>query len=119
MAFGPAKQCLRPWHAKPRKANQSVAEVEARGVTLLFIRDYPGAAELAYDFRCSTAELYGPRATETHSDVKGRYIYRPIERYGRTYFGRADVPLEKVADVHDLLVAGPPGTVEIGRGSML
>lgn len=39
-----------------------ITKAEAQGVTRAFVRDYPGALELAYKFREDAAELYGPRA---------------------------------------------------------
>jgi len=81
-----------------------MTKAEAQGVTRLFIRDYPGALELAYKFRDNTAELYGPRAAEVPGDMKGGYIPKPTEHNGRTYRGRVDVPLENMTDARDLLV---------------
>ena len=77
---------------------------EAQGVARLFIRDYPGALELAYNFRDNTAELYGPRAGEVPPDMKGGYIPQQTAHAGRTYRGRVEVPLENMTDVRDLLV---------------
>ena len=35
-----------------------INQAEAQAVTLAFVRDYPGALELAYRFRENTGELY-------------------------------------------------------------
>jgi putative DNA primase/helicase len=47
-----------------------ITKAEAQGVTRAFVRDYPGALELAYKFREDAAELYGPRAAEVPADMK-------------------------------------------------
>lgn len=77
---------------------------EAQGVTRLFIKDYPGALELAYKFRDNTVELYGARAGEVPSNMKGGYISTVTEHAGRTYRGRVEVPLENMNNARDLLV---------------
>ena len=51
-----------------------ITKAEAQGVTRAFVRDYPGALELAYKFREDAAELYGPRAAEVPADMKGGYV---------------------------------------------
>jgi antirestriction protein ArdC/phage/plasmid primase-like uncharacterized protein len=77
---------------------------EAQGVARLFIRDYPGALELAYKFRDNTTELYGPRAGEVPPGMKGGYIPKETAHAGRTYRGRVEVPLENMTDARDLLL---------------
>ncbi|EJU9617961.1 TPA: zincin-like metallopeptidase domain-containing protein [Pseudomonas aeruginosa] len=77
---------------------------EAQGVTRLFIRDYPGAVELAYKFREDTQGLYGDLAGAVPASMKGGYVPRPTEHSGRTYRGRIDVPLENMTDARDLLL---------------
>ena len=77
---------------------------EAQGVARLFIRDYPGALELAYKFRDNTAELYGHRAAEVPQDMKGGYIPKETAHAGRTYRGRVEVPLENMTDARDMLL---------------
>ncbi len=81
-----------------------MTKAEAQGVTRLFVRDYPGALELAYRFREDTAGLYGDRAAEVPGGMKGGYIPKPTEHNGRTYRGRIDVPLENMTDARDLLL---------------
>jgi hypothetical protein len=82
----------------------ALTKEEAQGVTRLFIKDYPGALELAYKFRDNTAELYGPRAAEVPSNMKGGYISKETEHAGRTYRGRVEVPLQNMSNARDLLV---------------
>jgi hypothetical protein len=77
---------------------------EAHGVARLFIRDYPGALELAYKFRENTTELYGSRASEVPQSMKGGYIPKETTYAGRTYLGRVEVPLENMEDARDLLL---------------
>lgn len=77
---------------------------EAQGVARLFIRDYPGALELAYRFRDTTTELYGPRAGEVPQGMKGGYVPKETPHAGRTYRGRVEVPLENMTDARDLLL---------------
>ena len=77
---------------------------EAQGVARLFIRDYPGALELAYKFREDAAELYGPRAAEVPADMKGGYVPKETLHAGRAYRGRVDVPLQNVESAGDLLM---------------
>jgi putative DNA primase/helicase len=82
----------------------SLTKDEAQGVARLFIRDYPGALELAYKFRENTAELYGPRAGEVPQGMKGGYIPKETAHAGRMYRGRVEVPLENMTDARDLLL---------------
>lgn len=77
---------------------------EAQRVTRLFIRDYPGALELAYRFRDTTTELYGPRAGEVPQGMKGGYISMETPHADRMYRGRMEVPLENMRDALDLLL---------------
>ena len=81
-----------------------MTKAEAQEVTRAFVRDYPGALELAYKFRDSTAELYGPRASELPEDMKGGYVSKRTEHNGRMYRGQVHVPLGNVNDAGDLLV---------------
>jgi putative DNA primase/helicase len=73
-----------------------ITKAEAQGVTRAFVRDYPGALELAYKFREDAAELYGPRAAEVPADMKGGYVPKETLHAGRAYRGRVDVPLQNV-----------------------
>ena len=83
----------------------AITKAEAEGVARLFLRDYPGALELAYKFRDNTAQLYGPRAVEVPQDMKGGYVPKETTAAnGRTYRGRVDVPLDNVQDARDLLI---------------
>ncbi|AHF05600.1 hypothetical protein MARPU_13140 [Marichromatium purpuratum 984] len=68
-----------------------LTKAEAQGVTWAFVRDYPGALELVYKFRESTAELYGPRAAEVPKDMMGGYISKPTEHNGHMYRGQVHV----------------------------
>ena len=67
-----------------------ITKAEAQGVTRAFVRDYPGALELAYKFREDAAELYGPRAAEVPADMKGGYVPKETLHAGRAYRGRVD-----------------------------
>lgn len=80
-----------------------ITKAEAQGVTRAFVRDYPGALELAYKFREDAAELYGPRAAEVPADMKGGYVPKETLHAGRAYRGRVDVPLQNVESASDLL----------------
>lgn len=81
-----------------------ITKAEAQEVTRAFVRDYPGALELAYKFREDAAELYGPRAAEVPQDMKGGYVPKETQHAGRAYRGRVDVPLANVEDAGDLLL---------------
>ena len=81
-----------------------ITKAEAQGVTRAFVRDYPGALELAYKFREDAAELYGLRAAEVPADMKGGYVPKETLHAGRAYRGRVDVPLQNVESVGDLLM---------------
>ena len=81
-----------------------ITKAEAQGVTRAFVRDYPGALELAYKFREDAAELYGPRAAEVPADMKGGYVPKETMHAGRAYRGRVDVPLQNVESAGDLLM---------------
>ena len=81
-----------------------ITKAEAQGVTRAFVRDYPGALELAYKFREDAAELYGPRAAEVPADMKGGYVPKETLHAGRAYRGRVDVPLQNVESAGDLLM---------------
>ena len=81
-----------------------ITKAEAQEVTRAFVRDYPGALELAYKFREDAAELYGPRAAEVPQDMKGGYVPKETQHAGRAYRGRVDVPLANVEDASDLLL---------------
>ena len=69
-----------------------IMKAEAHEVTRAFVRDYPGALELAYKFREDTSELYGPRAAEVPADMKGGYVPKETIHAGRTYRGRVTFP---------------------------
>ena len=62
-----------------------INQAEAQAVTLAFVRDYPGALELAYRFRDNTGELYGHRAAEVPADLKGGYVPKETIHNGRAY----------------------------------
>ncbi|EOV4287847.1 zincin-like metallopeptidase domain-containing protein [Escherichia coli] len=81
-----------------------IMKAEAHEVTRAFVRDYPGALELAYKFREDTGELYGPRAAEVPADMKGGYVPKETIHAGRTYRGRVDVPLQNVESAGDLML---------------
>ncbi|HDS1573321.1 TPA: DUF1738 domain-containing protein [Stenotrophomonas maltophilia] len=81
-----------------------INQAEAQAVTLAFVRDYPGALELAYRFRENTGELYGPRAAEVPADLKGGYVPKETIHNGRAYRGRVDVPLANMDDAADLVL---------------
>ena len=81
-----------------------VTKAEAQSVARAFVRDYPGALELAYKFRKDTAELYGPQAAEVPADMKGGYLSKETMHAGRAYRGRVDVPLQKIESAGDLLM---------------
>lgn len=81
-----------------------ITKAEAQGVTRAFVRDYPGALELAYRFREDAAELYGPRAAEVPADMKGGYVPKETMHADRAYCGRVDVPLQNVKSAGDLLM---------------
>ena len=89
-----------------------ITKAEAQGVTRAFVRDYPGALELAYKFREDAAELYGPRAAEVPPDMKGGYVPKETMYAGRACRGRVDVPLE---NVRDLLIPADQRTIQKGR----
>jgi antirestriction protein ArdC len=77
---------------------------EAQDLTRRFLRDYPGALELAYRFRQNTAELYGSRSSDVPEGMKAGYISKETQYNGRMYRGRVDVPLDNINDSRDLLV---------------
>jgi len=81
-----------------------INQAEAQAVTLAFVRDYPGALELAYRFRDNTGELYGHRAAEVPADLKGGYVPKETIHNGRAYRGRVDVPLANMDDAADLVL---------------
>lgn len=81
-----------------------ITKAEAQGVTRAFVRDYPGALELAYKLREDVAELYGPRVAEVPADMKGGYVPKETMHAGRAYRGRVDVPLQNVESAGDLLM---------------
>jgi len=81
-----------------------ITKAEAQWVTRAFVRDYPGALELAYKFREDAAELYGERAAEVPADMKGGYVPKETMHAGRAYRGRVDVPLQNVESAGDLLM---------------
>ena len=82
----------------------ALTKEEAQGVARLFIRDYPSALELAYKFRDTTTELYGPRAKEVPQGMKGGYLPKETLHAGRVYRGRVEVPLANMTDARDLLL---------------
>jgi antirestriction protein ArdC/phage/plasmid primase-like uncharacterized protein len=81
-----------------------ITKAEAQDATRSFVRDYPGALELAYKFREDAAELYGPRASEVPADMKGGYLPKETMHAGRAYRGRVDVPLQNIKGADDLLL---------------
>jgi putative DNA primase/helicase len=81
-----------------------INQAEAQAVTLAFVRDYPGALDLAYRFRDNTGELYGHRAAEVPADLKGGYVPKETIHNGRAYRGRVDVPLANMDDAADLVL---------------
>ena len=81
-----------------------INQAEAQAVTLAFVRDYPGALELAYRFRDNTGELYGHRTAEVPADLKGGYVPKETIHNGRAYRGRVDVPLANMDDATDLVL---------------
>lgn len=81
-----------------------INQAEAQAVTLAFVRDYPGALELAYRFRDNTGELYGQRAAEVPADLKGGYVPKETIHNGRAYRGRVEVPLANMGDATDLVL---------------
>jgi putative DNA primase/helicase len=81
-----------------------ITQAEAQSITLAFVRDYPGALELAYRFRENTGELYGHRAAEVPADLKGGYVPKETIHDGRAYRGRVDVPLVNMNDAADLVL---------------
>nr|WP_014386461.1 zincin-like metallopeptidase domain-containing protein [Comamonas testosteroni]AEX00590.1 TraC [Comamonas testosteroni] len=81
-----------------------INQPEAQAVTPAFVRDYPGALELAYRFRDNTGELYGHRAAEVPADLKGGYVPKETIHNGRAYRGRVDVPLANMDDAADLVL---------------
>jgi hypothetical protein len=82
----------------------SITQAEAQAVTLVFVRDYPGALELAYRFRENTGDLYGSLAAKVPADIKGGYVSKETIHNGRAYRGRVDVPLQNIENAHDLLM---------------
>lgn len=81
-----------------------LSKADAQDLTLRFVRDYPGALELAYRFRQNTTELYGSRADEVPASMKGGYVPKETPHNGRNYRGRIDIPLENMRDTRDLLL---------------
>jgi hypothetical protein len=81
-----------------------ITKAEAQGVTRAFVRDYPGALDLAYKFREDATELYGPRAAEVPANMKGGYVPKETMHGGRAFRGRVDVPLQNVESADDLLM---------------
>lgn len=81
-----------------------ITQAEAQATTLAFTRDYPGALELLYYFREDVEKLYGPRAAEVSSSIKGGYLSKDHTHNGRLYRGRVDAPLGQMNDAADLLV---------------
>ena len=69
----------------------------------LFTRDYPGALELAYRLRQTTADLYPTRAHEISTTTKGGYNLKETIVDGPAYRGRLDVPLDNMANTRDLV----------------
>jgi putative DNA primase/helicase len=76
---------------------------EAQQITTEFVRIYPGANALGYKFRKDVAELYGYRAAELPSTMKGGYISQHTIDRGRILSGRVEVPLNNITDGEDLL----------------
>ncbi|WP_417519310.1 zincin-like metallopeptidase domain-containing protein [Marinobacter sp.] len=82
----------------------ALTKSEAQNLTRHFVRDYPGALELAYRFRHNTAELYGRHADKVPASMKGGYVSKETTHNGRVYRGRIDIPLENLRDPRDLLM---------------
>ncbi len=81
-----------------------ITRAEAQGVTRAFVRDYPGALDLAYKFREDATELYGPRAAEVPAGMKGGYVPKETMHTNRAFRGRVDVPLLNIESAGDLLM---------------
>jgi hypothetical protein len=82
----------------------SITQAQAQVTTIQFVRDYPGALDLAYLFRENVGAMYGPEATETLGEIKGGYLSKETIHNGRVYRGRVDVPLKNMEDVGDFLL---------------
>ena len=81
-----------------------LTKAEAQGVTRVFVRDYPGALELAYRFREDAAELYGLRAAEVPKDAGDLLLtlrHEVLGHYGANTFA----PAEKRALLDGLMAA--------------
>lgn len=81
-----------------------ITEAEAKEITIAFVRDYPGAKALAYLFRDSLADLYGPNAHKVPAGMKGGYSPRPTSHGNRMLRGRIDVPLAHIENAADMLM---------------
>jgi len=79
-----------------------ISRDEAERITAKFARDYPGALELAYLFRPTTHELYGPDYDP--GKIKGAYSPSGLTHNGQYYRGRVDIPLDHITDADDMLV---------------
>jgi hypothetical protein len=79
-----------------------VTLAEAKVITADFAREYRGALNLAYQFRDTAQELYGPRASGLPQDARGGYVCRDTTVAGRVYPGRVDVILQRAKDGNDL-----------------
>ena len=79
-----------------------ISRAEAQEVTERFVRDYPGAAALAYRFRSDRYELYGQRGDQLPPQTKGGYSSAPLVFHGRQFNGRVDVPLDAITDKEDM-----------------
>ena len=82
----------------------AITKAEAQDVTLAFTRDYPGALELVYAYRETTADLYGPQVKGVPESAKGGYVPKETIHNGRAYRGRVDVPLANMDDADDLVL---------------
>jgi hypothetical protein len=75
----------------------------AKAIVMNFAREYRGALNLAYKFGETIEELYGPRANDMPSDVKGGYVCQETMVTARIYPGRVDIVLQNAKDENDLL----------------
>jgi hypothetical protein len=100
----PASRWTRPSRAR-RRGGLTHADQPGRGASRhpAFVRDYPGALELAYRFRENTGELYGQRAAEVPADLKGGYVPKETIHNGRPTVAVLTCPCEH-GDAADLVL---------------
>lgn len=82
----------------------SITRAEAEEITRTFVRDYPGALELAYKFREDVIGLYGAVASEVPKNMKGGYVAKETMHNGRAYRGRVDVPVQNMDGASDMML---------------